>query len=533
MALIRSVQPTAAGNTQSEVIGFLADPRSYASCGVKRVDRFETHANLVFLAGREAWKIKRAVRFAYLDFSTLEQRHAACLREVEINRRFGSDLYLGCVPIVRLPAGALAFGGEGDIVEWAVHMRRFDQSALLSAVAGREGISNELARALAEVVHGAHRRAEPATWRGIAALRDLATAIATSLCKSEIASPELAWLAAGLSDAFERSTATLNERGEKGFVRRCHGDLHLANIVLWQGRPALYDAIEFDEAIATIDTLYDLAFLLMDLDRHGQRPAANVVLNHYLWLSAETLDLRGLIALPLFLALRAAVRAMVTADRAGQAPGEARERYLETARAYLARSVDTLRRPAPLVVAIGGLSGTGKTTVAANLAPWLGPAPGAVHLRTDLERKRLAGIGEFERLPPSAYAARARRRVYATLSEKAGLVVGAGQAVIVDAVFADPDARQSVEVLAREAGVPFHGLWLHADQETLLKRVLARRNDASDATPEVVRAQVAADPGEFTGEWTCLDAGGTLAQTIARARLALRLEGKAHDCSQS
>src|SRR5262249_55463375 len=212
--------------------------------------------------------------------------------------------------------------------EWAVHMRRFDQSALLSVVAGRAGISNELARALAEVVHGAHRRAEPTTsWRGIAPLRDLATSIATSLCKSQIASPELAWLFAELSDAFERSAATLNERGEKGFVRRCHGDLHLANIVLWQGRPALYDAIEFDETIATIDTLYDLAFLLMDLDRHDQRPAANVVLNHYLWLSAETLDLRGLIALPLFLALRAAVRAMVAADRAGQAPRELRDRY--------------------------------------------------------------------------------------------------------------------------------------------------------------------------------------------------------------
>jgi aminoglycoside phosphotransferase family enzyme/predicted kinase len=534
MAQVRSLQPTEARNTQSEVIAFLADPGSYASPGLKRVDRIETHANLVFLAGGEAWKIKRAVRFAYLDFSTLEQRHAACLREVEINRRFGSDLYLGCVPIVRLPAGALAFGGEGDVVEWAVHMRRFDQSALLSVIAAREGISNELARALAQVVHGAHQRAEPTTsWRGVAPLRDLATSIATSLCKSEIAGPELAVLAAGLSDAFERSAATLNERGEKGFVRRCHGDLHLANIVLRQGRPALYDAIEFDEAIATVDTLYDLAFLLMDLIRHDQRPAANVVLNHYLWLSAETLDLRGLIALPLFLALRAAVRAMVTADRAGQAPSEARERYLETARAYLAGSVDTLKRPAPLLVAIGGLSGSGKTAVAAKLAPWLGPAPGAVHLRTDLERKRLAGIGEFERLPPSAYAARARRRVYELLSEKAGLVVRAGRAVIVDAVFADPDARQSVEALAREAGVPFHGLWLHADEETLLKRVLARRKDASDATPEVVRAQVGGDPGEFTGEWTCLDAGGTLAQTIARARLALRVEGKAHDRSQS
>src|SRR5262245_40880952 len=136
-------------NSQSEVIAFLSDPASYA--GVDRVERFETHANLVFLAGGDAWKIKRAVRFPYMDFSTLEKRHAACVREVEINRRFGSDPYVGCVPIARSQAGTLAFGHAGDIVEWAVHMRRFDQSALLSVIASETCVSTELARALAEV----------------------------------------------------------------------------------------------------------------------------------------------------------------------------------------------------------------------------------------------------------------------------------------------------------------------------------------------------------------------------------------------
>jgi aminoglycoside phosphotransferase family enzyme/predicted kinase len=520
MAQAQPVDPAVQRHGQSEVIEFLSTPKSYS--GVDRVERFETHGNLVFLAGSEAWKIKRWVRFAYMDFSTLQMRHAACRREVEINRRFGSDLYLGCVPIVRSPAGKLAFGGEGDIVEWAVHMRRFDQSALLSAVADQIGVSTELARALAEVAHQAHQRAEPVICSGTIALGKLATCVSTALCQSAIACPASAPLAQGLREQIRKSAVALNERGAHGFVRRCHGDLHLANIVLWQGRPALYDAIEFDEAIATIDTLYDLAFLLMDLDRRRLRPAANAVLNHYLWLSAKPLDLQGLIALPLFLALRAAVRGMVTVDRAGQQSGEARERDLEKARAHLRDALDYLKQPPPQLVAIGGLSGTGKTTVAASLAPWLGPAPGAVHLRTDLERKRLAGVGELQRLPHSAYTPDARKRVYQMLSEKARLVLVAGHTVIIDSVFADPDVRQDVLALAREAGVPFQGIWLHAVPETLLKRVTERHNDASDATAEVVRTQLKADHGPFTAQWITVDAGGALADTVARARTAIK-----------
>jgi predicted kinase len=181
-----------------------------------------------------------------------------------------------------------------------------------------------------------------------------------------------------------------------------------------------------------------------------------------------------------------------------------------------------LKQPPPQLVAIGGLSGTGKTAVATSLAPWLGPAPGAIHLRTDLERKRLAGVAEVQRLPHSAYAPEARKRVYQVLSEKARLVLSAGHAVIIDAVFADPDVRQDVQALAREAGVPFQGIWLHAAPETLLKRVAERRNDASDATREVVCTQLKGDHGALTAEWTVVDAGGTLADTLAYALTALK-----------
>jgi predicted kinase len=375
---------------------------------------------------------------------------------------------------------------------------------------------------LADVVHEAHERAERVfTCAGAAPIRELATSISTGLSKSGIAGPDLEPLVRSLSDQIIRSAATLDERAAEGLVRRCHGDLHLANIVMWEGRPALYDAIEFDEVVATIDTLYDLAFLLMDLDHHNQRPAANIVLNRYLRRSGEAVDLRGLIAMPLFLALRAAIRAMVTADRAGQESREARDSDLEKARHHLRACLDYLEVPPPQLVAIGGLSGSGKTTLAASLAPWLGRAPGAVHLRTDLDRKRLAGVGELERLPGSAYSPEARNRIYEALREKARTVLATGHSVIVDAVFGEPDARQAIQAVAGDVGAPFHGIWLEADPERLLERVAARSNDASDATPEVVRVQMRADPGPFAAEWTAVDAGGTPTETVVRARAAI------------
>ncbi len=505
---------------REQVLAFLSAPASYPG-RPEPVVREETHGALVFLAGDEAWKIKREVAFPYMDFSTLEKRRAVCAREVEINRPLAPEIYLGCVPITRRSDGRLAFGGPGEIVEWAVHMRRFDQSSVLGNIADAKGIAPDLAKSLADAVFESHEVAVLSdTIAGAAPMRRLLAAVSQGLGKLQaFGALKVESLSALARSQLGRVGALLDERAGLGRVRRCHGDLHLGNIVLWQGRPVLFDAIEFDEAIATIDTLYDLAFLLMDLDFRGQRKAANIVLNRYLWRAGEV-DIEGLKALPLFLALRAAIRAMVTAERAEQA-GNRSAADVKLARRYLSAAATYLVPVEPRLVAVGGLSGTGKSTLAAALAPALGRAPGAVHLRSDLERKSLFGVGELVRLGPACYTQEASDKVYASLGAKAGKAAAAGQAVIVDAVFAKPEERAAVEKIASDLGLPFQGLWLAAAPEELLARIRARRNDASDATAEVLTAQLGWDTGALSSAWHVLRAGGSAEETLRRGSEAV------------
>ena len=508
--------------SQAEVIDFLANVDSYDT-PVARVDRIETHGALVFLAGNDVFKIKRAVRFPYMDFSTLELRRRACAREIEVNAPHAPGLYLGAVAITPRADGKLSIGGDGEPVEWAVHMRRFADADLLSNLAETSGIGAPLARQIADAVIVYHRAAPisraPAPYDQMAGtIAEVVEGLGASGCG----------LPAGLIVEFETGCrrqldvcrTILQQRAGAGFVRRCHGDLHLANIVMWQGRPTMFDALEFDEALATTDTLYDLAFLLMDLDRRGNRLAANVVLNRYLWHSQQILDLDGLAALPLFLGLRAGIRAMVLAQRAAQvaeAPGAAARK---SARGYLAAAVGYLSPPKPLLIAVGGLSGTGKSTMAAALAPMIGPTPGAIHLRSDLERKTLFGVEETERLSAECYSREANERVYALLGSKAQSALAAGHAVITDAAFLRAEERQEIESVARSLSLPFHGLWLTAPPDTLLARVAARSGDASDATVDIVRQQLAL--GAESGNWARIDAGGSPGQALDAARELLR-----------
>jgi predicted kinase len=401
-------------------------------------------------------------------------------------------------------------------------MHRFDENATLDRLAEREGIDGDLADALGRAVAAAHAAAEPvAPERWIASLAEYIEEHAVTFAGMPelFPKPQSDALADASRAALARIGPLLIERGCRGLIRRIHGDLHLGNIVLIDGRPVLFDAIEFSELIASGDLFYDLAFLLMDLVERGLPRAGNVVLNRYLVAANRAEDYDALAALPFFLSMRAAIRAKVTAARLREAPADAKEPIARSARKYFDFARRFLEPPVSRLVAVGGLSGTGKSLVARELAPQLSPAPGAVVLRSDIERKALLGIDEHAKLPPAAYAPAVTARVYATIADQARRAIAAGHSAIVDAVFARPQERAAMARSAEALGVVFHGLFLNADLATRVARVGTRGRDASDADAAVAREQEGYDLGDL--DWTRIDASGTPAQTLAHALAAL------------
>jgi uncharacterized protein len=502
---------------QDEVLAFLGDPASHGGAEVRRID---THAASVFLAGDRALKIKRAVRFPFLDFSTLAKRKQACEAEVAVNAPYAPEIYSRVVAITRESDGRLAIGGQGAPVEWAVEMRRFDENRTLDHLVGE--IDEALADALGRAVAAAHTHAGPveaAPW--IAAVGSYIDEHVEAFRQHAEIFPaaEANALAQDSRAAYGHIIPLLKERGRRGLIRRIHGDLHLGNIALIGGKPILFDAIEFSDIIASGDVLYDLAFLLMDLLERGLPRPANVVFNRYLADTHRVEDIDGLAALPFFLSMRAAIRANVTAARMERAPGAERGAIAAAARAYFDFARRAITPPKPQLIAVGGLSGTGKTRLARALAPLVGPMPGAVIVRSDVERKALFGVGETDRLSQDAYTPEVNQQVYEIQLDKARRVLGAGHSAIVDAVFARPDEREALTAAGRSAGVGLRGLFLTADLATRLDRVGSREADASDAGRDIAKAQEDYDLGAVG--WRQIDASGTPEQTLTRALAAL------------
>jgi aminoglycoside phosphotransferase family enzyme/predicted kinase len=512
------------GEDQREVIAFLSDPASYGA-GIERVEIIETHVSLVFLAGTRAYKLKRAVRFPYLDFSTVEQRRAACEAELALNRRTAPAIYQNVRGLVRREGGGIAFGEGDGAIDWVVVMRRFEQSQLFDALARAGRLDAPLIDALADHIARFHEKAERRPeFGGAAALAAVADENHQCLAASEGAGFALQKVEA----VGERTRSLLgmlrpllDRRREEGKVRRVHGDLHLRNICLFKGKPVLFDCIEFSEALASIDVLYDLAFLLMDLEHRGLEAFGNRLMNRWLdvFEPRQRGDEEGLAAMPLYLSLRAVIRAHVTASILQHAEAARHEAVAAEARQYLDLALRLFDRAPPCLVAIGGLSGSGKTTLALALAPALGLRPGARVLRSDVARKTLAGVAPEERLPPSAYTEEASRRVYAALCDKAAKALGSGFSVILDAVSLLPEERAAFADAARRAAVPFTGIWLEAPHATMARRLRARRADASDATEAVLALQLSRDPGPL--DWRRLDAGAGAEATLAAAQRLL------------
>jgi len=478
----------------------------------------DTHISRVVIGAERAFKIKKPVAFSYVDFSTREKRAAAAATELAINRRTAPNIYLGLRRITRALDGSLAFEGAGETVETIVEMRSFDQADLFDRMAQRGALTAGHMTHLTEKLVAFHRDATPHTEVGgaeamaqILALDEGALAGAGLATSARVAAFETA-----LRDRLQAIGPLLDARAAAGKIRRCHGDLTLRNICLFEGEPTPFDAIEFDERLATIDVLYDLAFLLMDLWHRDLRGHANLVFNRYLDAADET---DGLPALPFFMAVRASIRAHVTATQANGASGEKAAPLRAEAEAYFALAERLITPRAHILVAVGGFSGSGKSTLAASLAPDLGPAPGARILSSDRIRKKLHGAAPTQRLPAEAYTPDVSERVYAEMRTEAARTLRRGHAVVADAVFDRAELARAIAEIARDNGAIFKGFWLQAPRDDMAARIAARRGDPSDATPAVLDLQM--QKGAAPEGWRRIDSSGAREDILAEARAAL------------
>lgn len=501
---------------QTAVTAFLSSAASYGETGDVKI--IETHISVVFLIDGRAFKLKRAVKLPYVDFSTYDLRLHYCLREVELNGRATPDLYLGIRRITREADGSLVFDGEGEPLDVVVEMTRFAQHDLFDRMAAEGKLDIPLMEETARMIAAVHATAPVVhAGSGSANMGGVLDINEAGFATSHVfADEDVERLTGAFRRAWQERIALMDRREAGGMIRLCHGDLHLRNLFMSPAGPRMFDCIDFNDQIATVDVLYDLAFLLMDLWHRGFPPFANVVMNRYLDITGDD---GGFALLPFFMAVRAAVRAHVTATQIEES-GKPSQDLLGSAKGYFDFAAELLGRGEPRLVAIGGLSGSGKSTLADTLAPHLGKAPGARLLESDRLRKAMFQVAPGERLPLDAYRPEVSRRVYDEMADRARIVVAGGGTALVDAVFDRSEDRAMIEAVAVELGIPFTGIWLEADAATLKARVATRPQGQSDATTDVLERQLAKDVGEIT--WSRL-ASATSLEALREA--ALRLIG--------
>ena len=461
---------------------------------VSQIELVETHISWVVLTGDYAYKMKKPVDFGFLDFSTLEKRHYCCNQELRLNRRLAPEIYLDVVNITG-SADEPRISGSGDAFEYAIKMTQFPQSAQLDNMLAAGKLKTEHMDAIAQMTADFHQRIEVADdtvefgnntrvyYPVEENFRQIGEHMDTTAFHDKLEALRL-WS----EKEFNRLQNTFARRKNDGFVRECHGDMHLRNMLWLNDKPMAFDCIEFNASLRWNDVISEVAFLVMDLQDRQQPLLANRFLNSYL---EYTGDYTGLAVLPFYLTYRAMVRAKVCALRLEQASISTDEKQQTQAEfeSYLELAATYTQQTAPRLIIMRGLSGSGKSTVSQQLLDRLG----AIRVRSDVERKRLYRVASSrskDGIDSGLYSAQASQQTYEKLIELCSQIIAAGFSVIVDAAFLKQQQRQPFQLLAESLGVRYHILEVTATPDTLRQRILARKHDVSDADLAVLEHQL-------------------------------------------
>ena len=514
-------------NAMESLAEALSHPEAYPHA-TGNIEVVETHISWIFLTDSWAYKVKKTLDLGFLDFSTIQKRHHYCNEELRLNRRLCPEIYLSVLPVVR-SANTFLIDGEGEIVDYAVKMVRFDRTMELDRMLSGKLLKEEHIDTLSGMIAAFHSSlpAAPAE-SGFGHPENLIKPILHNFTSMEaIATNEdeigrLEFLKAWSIREHQRLYSLFLQRKSEGFIRQCHGDMHTGNMVWWKDRIFIFDCIEFNENLSIIDVISDLAFLFMDLDHGGESSLAWRLLNLYL---TETGDYGALPVLRFYTLYRAMVRAKVTAIRYAQTSGQKQaQKILEEHRSYIELALDYTRDKKALLILTFGVSGSGKTFVSRDIAQRIG----CVHLRSDIERKRLAGLGPLERSDRNGtlYSEEISRQTYQRLLDLAKLCLNEGITVIVDATFLKQCHRKLFMELAGEQQIPCKILRFSASEKVLNERVRKRYQggkDASEADIAVLASQLGTlEPLEAKEEILSLEINTE--EVIDGAAIAARLQ---------
>ncbi|MBR5129763.1 MAG: AAA family ATPase [Alphaproteobacteria bacterium] len=469
---------------QTDIIEALSTPQTYGK-NIHKVDVRRSHIAIIFFAGNYVYKLKRAVIYPGVDFSTAEKRKLACIAEMKRSTVYAPHLIIGVKPIKRLKNGTIKIGGtSGEEIDTVIVEKRLPNKAILSFLLPSPDFDRFETMDLAEHLADLHAKAKVFhnKW-GVDVIQNiiLETESILSCFPSSIDLTQLNTLTKQSLEILKKNENLIKFRQKSGFVKKCHGDLLLSNIAYNKGKFLFFSPIEYNDSLDCIDTLYDLSFLTMDLEAKGLRRISNILFNHYM---SYMNDIEGFPLMGLYQSMRAASRAAICAKTSALLTGNEKQQAILQTQKYFKLACHFLINSSPILIACGGLSGSGKSRVAREIGGLISPSPGAVILRDDVVKKQITGLAPRQRFNKTIDTPAFEKVVYEVLRQQASCALQTGSTVIVDALFHNENERLAIQALADSLNIPFIGLWMDAPLNVRKQRLQKRKNTPSDNRKE-------------------------------------------------